>query len=240
MAKDNIFICFSSKDEEIARQVVAFLESKGHACWISLRDVEPGQNYQESIVRALESSRAIVFLFSENSSQSGEIKKELSLGGSENIPVIPLRLAPITPSGALRYELATRQWVDAFPNPEAAFGKLLMSVREALRPGGAPKPAPAEAPRKARSGGKGRGAPSPAPAPAPRAPIVSAGSPEFEAVRSLLVRHVGPIAKILVQKAATDATSVEDFCERLAAHVSAPADRTAVLKALHTQLSVKS
>jgi hypothetical protein len=237
MAKDNIFICFSSKDEAIALRVVAFLESKGHACWISLRDVEPGQNYQESIVRALESSSAIVFLFSENSSQSGEIKKELSLGGSENIPVIPLRLAPITPSGALRYELATRQWVDAFPDPEAAFGKLLMSVREALRAGGSPKPAAAEAPRKARSAGKGRGAPSPAPAPVP---IVAAGSPEFEAARGLLVRHVGPIAKILVQKAATEAKSVEDFCERLAAHVSAPADRAAVLKALHAQLSVKS
>lgn len=239
MARDNIFICFSSKDEAIARQVVAFLESKGHACWISVRDVEPGQNYQESIVTALEASKAIVFLFSENSSRSGEIKKELSLAGADNIPVIPLRLSPITPSGALRYELSTRQWVDAFPDPEAAFGKLLISVKDALRaPARSAAPATTvetSAPRKTRASKKVAAAPA-----APRAPIVATGSPEFEAVRSLLVRHVGPIAKILVQKAATDAKSAEDFCEQIAAHVSKPADRAALLAALRTQLSVKS
>jgi hypothetical protein len=209
-----------------------------------VRDVEPGHNYQESIVQALESSKAIVFLFSENSSKSGEIKKELSLAGADSIPVIPLRLAPITPSGALRYELSTRQWVDAFPDPQAAFGKLLMSVKDALRSPAAPEQAPAEPqPRKRASkrapAGSARGIAPSEPAPA-RAPIIVVGSPEFEAVRSLLVRHVGPIAKILVQKVAADATSAEDFCERLAAHVSAPAERTAVLQALRAQLSVKS
>ena len=227
MVKDSIFICFSSKDEAVARQVVAFLESKGHACWISLRDVEPGQNYQESIVRALEASKAIVFLFSANSSASGEIKKELSLGASGNTPVIPLRLAPITPDGALRYELATRQWIDAFPDPELAFGKLLISVRDALRSTEFADPASPDAPRKRRA------------RKVPRPPVVAPDSPEFEAIRGLLVRHVGPIAKVLVQKVSTEAKSAEDFCERLASHVSAPADRTAFLAAVRAQLSVK-
>src|SRR5882724_4825119 len=104
MANHEIFVCFSSKDEAAARRVVSFLEGRGVRCWISARDVEPGQNYQESIVQALEAAKAIVFLFSENSNKSGEIKKELSLGSSESIAVIPLRLAPVLPSGALRYE----------------------------------------------------------------------------------------------------------------------------------------
>jgi hypothetical protein len=50
----HIFICYSSKDEEVARGVVQFLETQGLKCWISLRDIQPGQNYQESIVQALE------------------------------------------------------------------------------------------------------------------------------------------------------------------------------------------
>jgi TIR domain len=102
LAASHIFICFSSKDEAIARGVVAFLESAGLKCWISLRDVLPGENYQESIVRAIEAAQGIVFLFSESSNLSGEIRKELSIGGSINVPVFPLRLSPVAPSTALR------------------------------------------------------------------------------------------------------------------------------------------
>ncbi len=128
----HIFICFSSKDETIARGVVDFLEAYGLKCWISARDVPPGQNYQETIVHALERAQGIVFLFSEHSSQSAEIKKELSIGGSMSAPVFPLRLSPITPTGALRYELATRQWIDIFPDRERALRKLIETIQEVL------------------------------------------------------------------------------------------------------------
>jgi TIR domain-containing protein len=128
----HIFICFSSKDEAVARDVVEFLEDAGLKCWISLRDVPPGHNYQETIVHALEAARGIVFLFSESSSKSGEIKKELSIGGSINTPVFPLRLSSITPTGALRYELATRQWIDIFPDRERALGKLVETINRVL------------------------------------------------------------------------------------------------------------
>src|ERR1700738_4666909 len=138
MDKHDIFICFSSKDEAIARGVVQFLEARDIKCWISARDVEPGQNYQESIVQALEEAKIIVFLFSENSNKSSEIKKELSLGASSNVAVIPLRMSNISPSGALRYELATKQWIDLFPDRDQALGRLVETVDEDLQ-----RPAPA-------------------------------------------------------------------------------------------------
>ena len=98
-----------------------------------MRDVPPGQNYQEAIVKAIEKAMGIVFLFSEFSAKSGEITKELSIGGSINVPVFPLRLSPITPSGALRYELATRQWVDFFPDRVHALGKLADTIKKLHR-----------------------------------------------------------------------------------------------------------
>jgi hypothetical protein len=234
MTGHDIFICFSSKDEATARRVVSFLEGHGVKCWISARDVEPGQNYQESIVQALESAKAIVFLFSENSSKSGEIKKELSLGAGESIAVIPLRLSPVLPSGALRYELATRQWIDAFPNLEDGLGKLLNAVKDVLRhPAGALD----------ASAGLGSAAingSAPSPTPARRTQVVSPGSDEFEAVRGLLARHIGPIAKVLMQKAANDARSLDDFCERLGTHVQAPKERAAFIQAARAKLALKS
>ena len=238
----HIFICFSSKDDATAREVVAFLEDTGLKCWISLRDVPPGQNYQEAIVKAIEKATGIVFLFSEFSAKSGEITKELSIGGSINVPVFPLRLSPIMPSGALRYELATRQWVDFFPDRVHALGKLADTIKSFIE---VPPPREANtalsAPLPAAAPAKTAVKPAPAKSRAkPRAPIVAPGSQDFEAIRALLARHIGPIAKVFVEKAATQARTADEFCERLATHVTSTSDRAAFLNAVRARLAAKT
>jgi hypothetical protein len=40
-----VFISFSSKDGKIAQSICAALEARGHHCWMSGRDVTPGENY---------------------------------------------------------------------------------------------------------------------------------------------------------------------------------------------------
>lgn len=247
MAGSHIFICFSSRDEAIAREVVEALEADGLKCWISFRDVLPGQNYQEAIVQALEAASGIVFLFSEQSNKSLEIKKELSIGGSMSVPVFPLRLSPIAPSGALRYELAVRQWIDIFPHRRYALAKLAQTIKKAIDGSGEgeanvlPSPPPAAEsgaaianppPRGKRSASKGA-------ARAPRAPIIASGTPEFEAIRTLLARHIGPIAKLFVERAASEANTSDEFCEQLATHVAAPTDRTSFVQAVRKQLAAK-
>jgi hypothetical protein len=233
----HIFICFSSKDEAVALEVVRFLEADGLNCWISSRDVPPGQNYQETIVQALESARAIVFLFSDSSSKSGEIKKELSLGGSFKVPVFPLRLSPVMPSGALRYELATRQWIDLFAGQEQALRRLAATIKS-----NAPEDEHS-VPVRDRDAAHGIATTAALPKQRTRLarePIIAADGEDFEAIRVLLARHVGPIAKVLIQKAVAEAQTAAELCERLAAHVTAPSDRAVFLKAVRAQLSIKS
>jgi hypothetical protein len=232
LAASHVFVCFSSKDEATAREVVSFLEGKDIKCWISLRDVLPGHNYQEAIVEAIEAANGIVFLFSEWSSKSGEIRKELSIGGSINVPVFPLRLSPIAPTGALRYELATRQYIDIFPNRKAALAKLAATIKKVINNPQAEQDAAASlAPEPDQTAQE---------LAAPREPIVAAGSKQFEAIRSLLARHIGPIAKVLIEKAARETDTAEEFCERLAAHVSAPAERVKFIQAVQAQLAEKA
>lgn len=239
---DHLFVCFSSKDQDVAVDVVEFLEREGLKCWIQLRDVPAGYNYQETIVRALERAKGIIFLFSENSSASGEVKKELSIAATMNLPVFPLRLAPIKPTGALRYELATRQWIDIFENPEKALRTLAETIRQVVYNSATEVEARSnEAPSSLRTGDV---APVPAQMRAKersrlRAPMVPLGGQQFEAIRALLARHIGPIAKIYVQKAANQAVSEDDFCERLAVHINVPADRMAFLQAARVQLASK-
>jgi serine/threonine-protein kinase len=73
-----------------------------------------------------------------------------------------------------------------------------------------------------------------------RAPVVTPGSPQFEAVRALLAHHVGPIAKLLVQKAADSTGSVEEFCDQLAAHIKAAPEREAFLRPARRHLAAHS
>jgi hypothetical protein len=226
-ATSHIFICFSSKDETTAREVVASLELEGIKCWISLRDVPAGQNYQENIVQALEAAAGMVFLFSGNSNASGEVKKELSIAGSLDKPVFPLRLLQVTPNGALRYELAIRQWIDIFPDKQRALRTLAETIKKAAASSAT---AERESPRMA-----------PIVAPATQmAPIVVPGTQEFDAIRTLLARHIGPIAKVLVEKAASQARTPDEFCEGLAAHVATGPERLSFMQAVRARLMVKS
>ena len=124
----------------MAREIVAALEAGGVACWISGRDVEPGQNFQEAIVAAIRGGRAMVVLVSEAANASDEVKKELALASAAGVAVYPVRLGGVTPNAALSYELATRQWIEGGDVP------LLAARLAAAIGGGAMQPPSPDAP----------------------------------------------------------------------------------------------
>jgi hypothetical protein len=123
-----IFVSHSSRDREIAMGVCRDLEKRGIRCWISSRDIEGGEGYQESIDRAIRSASAMVLIFSSNANESPEIQKELALASSRKVTVIPVRSENVMPIGALEYELITRQWIDLFDDREDGLARLAQRV----------------------------------------------------------------------------------------------------------------
>ena len=109
-----VFISYATADRIDALKVCKAVERRYTKCWISMRDVPPGENYQEAIVQTLRTARAVVLVFSDAANTSSEIKKELSLASRYNVPVIAFRLKDVEPSDAFAYELSTRQWINAF------------------------------------------------------------------------------------------------------------------------------
>ena len=85
-----IFITYSSKDQKVSTTICRALEQRGIVCWISSRDVKPGQNYQEQIVKAIRSAKVMVLVFTANANNSNEIKKELALASQNSLIVIPV------------------------------------------------------------------------------------------------------------------------------------------------------
>jgi TIR domain len=120
-----IFITYSSKDQKVARSICSALENRGLGCWISSRDIKPGQNFQEQIVKAIRAAKIMVLVFTANANNSNEIKKELALASQNNLIVIPVRMQDVAPADAFAYELATRQWIDLFDDWEASIARLV-------------------------------------------------------------------------------------------------------------------
>ena len=140
-----IFITYSSKDQKVARTICTALENRGLNCWISSRNVKPGQNYQEQIVRAIRASRVMVLVFTVNANNSNEIKKELALASQNNLVVIPVRIEDVAPNEAFAYEFATRQWIDLFEDWEKSMAELVELIAAILNdppPADRPKAAP--------------------------------------------------------------------------------------------------
>jgi tetratricopeptide (TPR) repeat protein len=119
-----VFVSYATADRKEALSICKAIERYGAKCWISIRDVEPGANYQEAIVRAIRDARAMVLVFSRAANNSDEIKKELSLASRHRVPVMAVRIEDVEPSDAFAYELSTRQWIDAFSGWDKAIDAL--------------------------------------------------------------------------------------------------------------------
>jgi tetratricopeptide (TPR) repeat protein len=125
-----VFISYATTDRADALKVCKAIERHGIQCWISMRDVPPGANYQEAIVQSLRTARAVALVFSKAANTSSEIKKELSLASRYDVPVIALRLEDVEPSDAFAYELSTRQWINAFEGWDKAIETLVSRVAQ--------------------------------------------------------------------------------------------------------------
>jgi hypothetical protein len=128
----HVFISFASKDLKIASAICDALETRGFSCWISSRDVEPGDNFQSAIVSAIRDCKVMLLVFTANSNTSQEMTKELALASQQKIIVVPLRVEDVAPNAAFAYEFATRQWIDLFVDWEKAINQLCVRLERAI------------------------------------------------------------------------------------------------------------
>ncbi len=129
----SIFISFASQDHRVAMTLCQALESRGFKCWISGRDIQPGENFQVAIVRAIRQAKIMLLVFTANSNNSEEMNKELALASQSKLIVVPLRIEDVTPNDAFAYEFATRQWIDFFADWEFAIEQLAQRISSATR-----------------------------------------------------------------------------------------------------------
>ncbi len=129
-----IFISYRRADAAWAQLLHARLRAEGVEAWYDVH-VGAGQDWRIATARALKASRIFVLLFSENAAESSDIAKELAAATLEKKLIVPVRLQNIALDGAFLYELASRNWVNAYENTEAQLGELAQSLAHLVRTG---------------------------------------------------------------------------------------------------------
>lgn len=148
----HVFISYSSDDHKAAFDICSFLEARGIECWIAPRDVMPGADYAEEIVRAIEDTEATVLVLSSSANRSPHVRNEIDRAVSNGKAILPVRIEDVQPSRALGLFLATHQWVDAHVPPiQERLGRLVVAIGGIL--GMQPAPAAVES-AQTRKGGQ--------------------------------------------------------------------------------------
>ena len=123
-ARKKAFISHANEDELLAIELVKYLETAGCACWISFRDVDPGDDYRLSITKAMNEVAFLVLVYSQHVNTSFDIATELLLARKRQRKRFVLRTDDTEPAGPVEYELATVQWLDCRSNQQAAFERI--------------------------------------------------------------------------------------------------------------------
>ena len=114
----DLFLSYSRADRPLAEQFVETAAARGVNVWYD-KDIEGGRDWREGIVAALGSAKALVIFFSEHSNDSRQLIKELAVADNMQKQVIPVLISNCEPKGPYLYELASRNWIPIYPNPES-------------------------------------------------------------------------------------------------------------------------
>jgi TolB-like protein/tetratricopeptide (TPR) repeat protein len=128
-ASARVFISYASHDAEMAQMVCSALEAAGLPCWLAPRDVKPGAQYADAIVRAINEAKAVVLVLSGSAVGSSHVGREVERAASKRKPIIPFRLDSAALNPELEYFLSNSQWIEVPKlGVPAALGKLKQAV----------------------------------------------------------------------------------------------------------------
>ena len=125
--------------------MASLLERDGVRCWYAARDITGGEEWAAEIMDAINRAGLLVLVFSGHSNASHQVRREMDLATSRELPIIPFRIEDVEPHPALRYYMAGAHWMDALTPPMEARIKGLADAARRLLARPVPKFAASEA-----------------------------------------------------------------------------------------------
>jgi TIR domain len=207
---NEVFVSYSQPDRACAFELVAQLEANGVACWIAPRDITPAADWAAAIIEAITNARIMVLVFSASSNASPQVRREVERAVHKQVRILPFRIEDVLPSQSLEYFLSAAHWLDAFPAPRAQYYARLCEYLRADPDSGATAKLLA---RELRAGS-----------------AMGVDPTALQTIERALAQHVGPIARVLVRRAAAHAADLAGMCAGLAQEVQSDHARAQFLE----------
>jgi hypothetical protein len=133
-----VFVAYATEDLEAARRLAEALRAADCSPWLDKDRLMPGQNWTQTIERAISDADAFVACFSTRSvSKRGQFQSELrhaiECAGKrplDDVFLLPVRLERCVVPRAIAEQV---QYVDLFPDWERGVKRLVRSIRRAAR-----------------------------------------------------------------------------------------------------------
>ena len=130
LAAVDVFVCFSSKDQQIADRIVREVESEGLRAWISSRNLKPNDhnNYWNSIEAAIKRANVVVVVSSEDAMLSSDVIKEIDIANDNHKKLIEFKIDDSKHTTFFKYAFDGNQWVDGANRVEQDYKPLLNRI----------------------------------------------------------------------------------------------------------------
>jgi hypothetical protein len=217
-----VFICYAHADKGRADAICLKLESSDVRCWIAPRDISPSKDWAEETIDAINSAAIMILIFSSNSNESPQVRREIERAVHKGVNILPFRIEDVPLSKSLEYFISTPHWLDAIAPPyEAHLDKLRDCVKgllDGLPVDCRPTTMPSATASSVRSSAPAASAVS--------ARLVTAFEPrDLKYIETQLAGYVGPMAKLLVKRAAEKTSSIQELVGLLANELSAESEK---------------
>ena len=206
--KYDIFISYSRADLQQVEPFVKMIEQRANVkCWIDWTGIESGSQFEDDIVRAIDSVEVVLFFISENSINSHYAKLEINYAYNVKKKVVPVILDGGNLRGWFLFKFGAVDFIDI--RNQRQCDKLIQNLQEWCGTS-APVPTPRPTPRLIP-----RPTPTPTPTPTP-AKTYKVGDYYNDGVREGVVFEVsadGQHGKIVSMKQSAEKiewTSVEE------------------------------
>ncbi len=123
-----VFISYSRKDSDFARQLNLALQAAGKTTWFDQESISSGVDFEREIFKGIEGADNFVLIISPDAVESPYCEREVNYASTQCKRFIPILWRPTTPT-TLPQALRTINWLDFQNTPfEQAFPELIQTL----------------------------------------------------------------------------------------------------------------
>jgi hypothetical protein len=211
----SVFVSYSDPDRRCALEIVDRLEAAGFSVWVAPRNVSPSADWAAEIIDAITAARIMVLVFSSHSNTSPQVRREVERAGHKQVPVLPFRIEEVLPARSLEYFLSSQHWLDAFPPPLEPHIEQLCAHLNTLLNGPSHAAPPQQGSTRLEGSGTFAGI----------AGRLSLTAAEAQMLERALADQVGPVAKVLIKRAAARVADWDQLLCALGAEIESESAR---------------